>query len=252
MDVINNSKERSVEHILYPCRQSTSIKETVFFLSSAKIPNKFQRVLIMAFSTQNRDTMPPFYLEVYYRLDGRHNRPYQYEPREKTRLSNKLELYFWRDSNLKEVLNKITETIPFDDAKAPGAKYDFSVIFPDTRLGQFETKNLGKLVVDENSSDETVEPFNNRRFTPGDYIDVAITPVKDYVKSAEEKVEAIEAEEEAKTDENQPADEPKRLESNESEAEAEKAEEEKPAAEPVKSAEPDPLMDDDDDEEMQD
>ena len=72
---------------------------------------------------QDREEFPPFYLEVYYRLDGRHNRQYQFEPREKKLLCNKLELYFWRDSNLTEIAEKISETIPFEEAKIPGTKY---------------------------------------------------------------------------------------------------------------------------------
>ena len=73
--------------------------------------------------TQNHEEIPPFYLEVFYRLDGRHNRPYQFEPKEKALLHNKLELYFWRDSSLKEITDKISETIPFEEAKIPGTKY---------------------------------------------------------------------------------------------------------------------------------
>jgi len=99
----------------------------------------------MSHLTQNRTEVPPFYLEVFYRMDGRHNRPYQFEPKEKSMLANKLELYFWRDSTLKEITQKITETIHFDEAKVPGTKFDFKMVWPDTRSGQYETRNIGRL-----------------------------------------------------------------------------------------------------------
>ena len=105
------------------CSQKSSHKCNKIHLELlVNFRNSFQKKN-MSYSTQNREEVPPFYLEVFYRMDGRHNRPYQYEPKEKSLLCNKLELYFWRDSNLKEITQKITETIPFDEAKIPGTRY---------------------------------------------------------------------------------------------------------------------------------
>merc|ERR1712066_195265 len=162
----------------------------------SRVSSRTYRKNKMSF-TQNREEIPPFYLEVYYRLDGRHNRPYQFEPKEKALLHNKLELYFWRDSNLKEITDKISETIPFEEAKVPGTKYDFKIVWPDTRSGHYESRPIGRIYYDERSTDAKSEPFNNRRFHTGDLLDVAITPNRNYKpKEKDGKEETMETVEE--------------------------------------------------------
>merc|ERR1711934_587443 len=208
-----------------------------------------QKTYDMSHFTQDRTEVPPFYLEVFYRMDGRHNRPYQFEPKEKSMLANKLELYLWRDSTLKEITEKIVETISFDEAKVPGTKFDFKMVWPDTRSGNYETRNVGRLYYGEKSPDDEAEPFNNKRFHTGDLLDVAITPnrnpkpveKKEDKKEEDEKVDSLDT-----SQQKQSAEEPKRLESTENMETPVKTQEIKNVAEP------DPLMDDDDNDDLMD
>ena len=100
---------------------------------------------------------------------------------------------------------------------------------------------------DEKSPDDEAEPFNNKRFHTGDLLDVAITPNRnpkpEEKKEQEKKVEV----ESLDTDQKQSAEEPKRLESTE-----DNMGDEVKTVEVKNVAEPDPLMDDDDDEDVMD
>ena len=63
------------------------------------------------------------------------------------------------------------------------------MVWPDIRSGQYESRNIGRVFHNERSTEGSREPFNNKRFHPGDMLDVAISPNKNYDPNVKKELE---------------------------------------------------------------
>ena len=77
------------------------------------------------------------------------------------------------DATLKELMGLVKEVNA--DARKKGTFFDFSIVYPDTRVHAYRMREIGTTCSGRKGTDDT-ETLASKRFQIGDYLDIAISP----------------------------------------------------------------------------
>ena len=77
------------------------------------------------------------------------------------------------DATLKELAGLVKEVNP--DARKKGTYFDFAIVFPDARSPVYRLREIGSVCTGRRGADDSVS-LSSKRFSIGDYIDIAISP----------------------------------------------------------------------------
>ncbi|CAF0722083.1 unnamed protein product [Didymodactylos carnosus] len=84
---------------------------------------------------------------------------------------NELQIYTWMDATLSELTSLIKEVNP--DARRKGTQFSFSIVYPEEHYQRYRIQEIGVTEQGVKRSDDNI-PLSAKRFTVGDYLDVAI------------------------------------------------------------------------------
>ena len=76
------------------------------------------------------------------------------------------------DATLKELTSLVKEVNV--DARKKGTYFDFAIVYPDLRSPVYRLREIGTTCAGRKGADDNVSLLS-KRFTIGDYIDIAIT-----------------------------------------------------------------------------
>jgi len=118
-----------------------------------------------------REKTCPLLMRVFIRV-GEHNREEDYNPRADKFPKDELQIYTWKDADLRELTSLIKEVNNL--ARKRDTQFSFAFVFPDKR-GRMTLKPVGKTHSVKKGEDDD-KNLDSLRFEPGDYLDVAILP----------------------------------------------------------------------------
>lgn len=81
-------------------------------------------------------------------------------------------MYTWMDATLKELTILVKEVN--QDARKPGTRFDFALVFPDLRTPMYRMREIGSTINGRKEPDDN-KTLAQSRFQIGDFLDVAIS-----------------------------------------------------------------------------
>jgi len=118
----------------------------------------------------DREKTCPLLLRVFC-AQYRHHDPREY--RNGASPANELQIYTWMDATLKELTSLVKEVNP--EARKKGTTFEFSIVCPEARMPGYKLRSIGTTQSGVKTPDDGIS-LGSKRFTIGDYIDIAITP----------------------------------------------------------------------------
>jgi len=115
-----------------------------------------------------REKVCPVLVRVFTKV-GSHHRSEEYDLRGKNP-KDELQIYTWRDANLRELTNLVKEVNPL--VRRRTTELSFAFVYPDKR-GQMVLREVGKIHSVKKGEDD-LKTLDSLHFEAGDFLDVAI------------------------------------------------------------------------------
>ncbi|KAH9420175.1 Histone deacetylase complex subunit sap18 [Dermatophagoides pteronyssinus] len=139
---------------------------------SSMVANQSARSGPMADTEDNvdREKKCPLLLRVFINTSGRHYHLSEYSRGNAP--SKEVQIYTWMDATLKELTGLVKEVN--QDARKPGTRFDFALVFPDARSSTYRIRDIGMTINGRKEPDD-MKTLAQSRFQIGDFLDVAIS-----------------------------------------------------------------------------
>ncbi|OTF74640.1 histone deacetylase complex subunit SAP18-like protein [Euroglyphus maynei] len=118
----------------------------------------------------DREKKCPLLLRVFINTSGRHYHLSEYSRGSVP--SKEVQIYTWMDATLKELTGLVKEVN--QDARKPGTRFDFALVFPDARSSTYRIREIGMTINGRKEPDD-MKTLAQSRFQIGDFLDVAIS-----------------------------------------------------------------------------